>query len=94
MCTVWWWTFLAHQFSLFVEAIFFHFAIQRRAADGEPARHLRHLPAIMLKREANGLSFEIIETAHFAMIIDKPARMRIAHFNANDFTLDARGHGG
>src|ERR1700722_528099 len=42
-------------------------AVERRAADAQSARDLRHLPAIVGNGVPNKLSFELFERAHLAV---------------------------
>ena len=42
------------------------FAVERRAADLEPARDLRHLAAVMRDREADDLVLHLLERPHLA----------------------------
>ena len=45
---------------------FVELAVERRAADLQPARDLRHLTAIMRDRKADDFVFHLLERPHFA----------------------------
>src|SRR5215813_8168588 len=52
--------------ALVVEPERIELAVERRAADAQPPRHLRHLSAIMRDRESDGLGLDLLERAYVA----------------------------
>ena len=45
----------------------FEFTVKRRAPDFQPARDLRHLPAVMRYGEADDLEFDVLERPDIAV---------------------------
>src|SRR5215210_3000283 len=67
-------------------------AVKRRAADPEPARHFRHVAAVVTQSEADDIRFKVIKLANLAALIDEGHPVRITDFNPHD--LANRGGGG
>src|SRR5580658_8434528 len=55
-----------------------HLAIKGRAPDAELTRHLRHLPAVVVEREADGFGFDLLERSYISAVVDEPQGMRVA----------------
>ena len=70
-----------------VEAVFLHFAIKRRSADAELARHGGHLAAIIRQRESDRFGFELIERPHRAVFVEERQDIGVAHFDADDLAF-------
>ena len=60
--------------TIVIKAERIEFTVKSRAADLQPPRDLRHLPAIMCNRETNDLGFDLVQWAHFAITVGEGER--------------------
>ncbi len=65
------------------QIMLFQFAIERRAADPELARHCRHLAAVMDEREFYRFGFQSIKVARMAVFVKEREDIGIAHLDAD-----------
>ena len=60
--------------TIVIKAERIEFTVKSRAPDLQPSRDLRHLPAIMRKRETNDLGFDLFQRAHLAVAVHERKR--------------------
>src|SRR5271157_5012817 len=74
--------FLASRLQILrLQVIVLQFPVEGRAADPELARHRRHLPVIMGKREFYGIGLQLIERARVASCVEERKDVGIAHLH-------------